>query len=129
MNLAENKMSKSNIQRQCFLQTAVNLELKLAEAMGHKHGEFVGNIGDGYLLVGGRNDPPFPKYVRDPAATFALMCEHNCVPDRSSLKIPYSEGWAYVPGTKARVDLVAYESLQDAYAVVIAMAVIEKLSR
>lgn len=119
----------NNVMRMCFLQTAVNLELQLAEAMGHKHAQFVGNIEDGYLLVGGRHDAPFPKYVRDPAATFRLMCEHNCIPDRSSLKIPYAEGWAYVLGTKARVDLAAYESLEQAYAVVIAMAVLEKISQ
>jgi hypothetical protein len=131
MNATEVKMNEQakNMMRKCFLQTAVNLELQLAEAMGHKNASFVGNIEDGYLLVGGRTDGPFPKYVRDPAATFKLMCEYNCVPDRSSLRIPYNEGWAYVPGTKARVDLAAYESLEQAYAVVIAMAVIEKISQ
>lgn len=114
--------------RKNFLQQAVNLELKLAEAMGHKNASFHGNLEDGYLLVGGRNDGPFPKYVRDQAATFRLMCAYNCVPDRSSTKIAYENGWAYVPGTKARVDLNDYESLADAYAVVIAQAVLEKIS-
>lgn len=118
----------NDAKRKHFLQTAVNLELQLAEAMGHKNGSFVGNMEEGYLLVGGRNDPPFPKYVRDQAATFRLMCAYNCTPDRSSQRIAYEDGWAYVPGTKARVDLKDYESLADAYAIVIAQAVLEKIS-
>jgi hypothetical protein len=126
MNATENKMTDAK--RKNFLQQAVNLELQLAEAMGHKNGAFVGNLEDGYLLVGGRSDGPFPKYVRDQAATFRLMCAYNCVPDRSSQRIAYEDGWAYVPGTKARVDLKDYESLADAYAVVIAQAVLEKIS-
>jgi hypothetical protein len=129
MNSPGNEMSKSKIQRNCFLQVAVNLESQLAEAMGHTLGDFVGNIESGYFLIDGRKDSPLPKYVRDPGETFALMCEYNCVPDRSSLQIPYAEGWAYVSGTKARVNLEPYASLQEAYAVVIAMAVIEKLKQ
>ena len=65
--------------------------------------------------------------VGDRAAMFSLMCEYNCTPGRSSLSIPYNEGWAYVPGTKARVDLKDYATLEDAYSAVIAMAVIEKI--
>jgi len=127
MNATENKMANS-AKRAAFLKQAVDLELKLAEAMGHKNASFHGNLETGYLLVGGRNDGPFPKYVRDAGATFQLMCEYNCTPDRSSTKIAYEHGWAYVPGTKARVDLADYDTLAEAYAVVIAQAVLEKIS-
>ena len=110
-----------------FNAYARGLELVLAEAMGHETGRFYGTSDNGYLLVGENHDEQFPNYVRDRAATFALMCKYNCTPDRSSLSIPYNEGWAYVPGTKARVDLRDFATLEDAYAVVIVLAAIEKI--
>ena len=124
MNTTENKMSNT-AKRANFLKQAVDLELQLAEAMGHTEAAFVGNIEDGVIYV---NNREVPKYVRDPGATFLLMCEYNVTPDRSSQRIAYEDGWAYVLGTKARVDLRDYDTLAEAYAVVIAQAVIEKIS-
>lgn len=109
-------------------ENLLKLELELCNLLhpGVSH-RITSNTYD--LVVIGDDNQPLPQYTRNDAVAFALMCEYNLTPDRSSTSIPYESGWATVLGTNVRVDLRDFANLKAAYRVVIAMAVIEKLKR
>lgn len=117
----------NHVLRMNFLEEAIALETELAIARGHTIFSFWGGLEGGVVCVDDGDN--FPRYGRDLAATFELMAQQNCIPTRSSLSIPYERGYAMVVGTKAIVDLKNYQCLEDAYAIVIMMAAIEKLKQ